>query len=259
MKDQSVADEIEPIIDRVESDETISDDDIPTLITALGGPLEAHIPAIEGLLSLTNQRRQILEEEYPEIVESLLSSRQSIAIARELLHRTTSLRTREVPIKKVLSGTQMAGEKLVDYIDDIAEKTAGTDEVVPGGGAAELDLAFRLENYANSISGREQLAFEEISEALKTIPRYYAKQTGVDPIDVSVDLRSRTEPGQAITLGVSNSGRIVEMDGENERVSAEQVFRHCYNGIRAVDLIVYFERTPSQLLRSEAVLTEELR
>jgi len=255
---EPTVEEIESIVDRIRSEETLLNEDIPMLIGALSGSVGAQINATEGLLALTEQQERILEEEYPEIVESLLSSRQSLIIAGGLLHGLVSLRVRNIPVQTIKLGLSMAREKLIDYIDEISEETPGSDEVVPGGGSVAFELALRLNRYADSVAGREQLVIEEVGNALKGVPGEYAKQVGADPIDVVVEIQTRIESEEAVKLGVSDSGQVSEMDGNNNRVSTDQVFRYCYNGIGAVHFILHFERTPSQLLRSEAVLTEEL-
>lgn len=256
---EPTVEEIESIVDRIRSEETLLNEDIPTLINTLDRSIEAHVNATEGLLILTEQQERILEKEYPDIVEALLSSRQSLVIAGGLLHGLVSLRVREIPVQSIESGLSMAREKLVDYIDKISEGTPGSEEVVPGGGSVPFELGLRLNQYADSVAGREQLVIEEAGNALKGVPGEYAKQVGADPYDTVTEIQARVGHEEGVKLGVSDSGQVSEMDGDSNRVSTDQVFRYCYNGIGAVHFILHFERTPSQLLRSEAVLTEELR
>jgi len=68
--------------------------------------------------------------------------------------------------------------------------------VVPGGGAIEIELAKRLREFGNTLSGREQLAVEEFSSALETIPSTLAENAGMDPIDVLTELKSRHDAGE---------------------------------------------------------------
>ncbi len=62
--------------------------------------------------------------------------------------------------------------------------------VVAGGGAVEVELAKRLREFSQSLSGREQLAVEEFSSALESIPITLAENAGLDPIDVLTELKS---------------------------------------------------------------------
>ncbi len=68
--------------------------------------------------------------------------------------------------------------------------------VVPGGGAIEIELARRLREFAQGLSGREQLAVEEFASALEFIPTTLAENAGMDPIDVLTELKSRHDAGE---------------------------------------------------------------
>ena len=70
-----------------------------------------------------------------------------------------------------------------------------TGLVVPGGGAVEIELAKRLRNFGQTLSGREQLAVEEFASALEFIPITLAENAGMDPIDVLTELKSRHDAG----------------------------------------------------------------
>ncbi|MBM3228726.1 thermosome subunit, partial [Candidatus Pacearchaeota archaeon] len=68
--------------------------------------------------------------------------------------------------------------------------------VVPGGGAIESELAKQLREFAQGLSGREQLAVEEFASALEFIPVTLAENAGIDPIDVLTELKSRHDAGE---------------------------------------------------------------
>nr|WP_206022071.1 thermosome subunit beta [Salarchaeum sp. JOR-1] len=82
---------------------------------------------------------------------------------------------------------------------DVAAQTLTDGRVLPGGGAIEVELADRLRSYADSVSGREQLAVESFANALELIPRVLAENAGLDPIDILVDLRAAHETGEQNT------------------------------------------------------------
>jgi thermosome len=63
--------------------------------------------------------------------------------------------------------------------------------VAVGGGATEAELAHRLRQWANSLSGREQLAVQKYADALESIPLTLAVNSGMDPIDTQVELRAK--------------------------------------------------------------------
>ncbi|MAG78863.1 thermosome subunit [Candidatus Pacearchaeota archaeon] len=68
--------------------------------------------------------------------------------------------------------------------------------VVPGGGAVEMELAKRLKDFGQTLSGREQLAVEEFVSSLEFIPSTLAENAGIDPIDVLTELKSRHDSGE---------------------------------------------------------------
>jgi thermosome len=83
---------------------------------------------------------------------------------------------------------------VTDALDVVADTiTEGT--VLAGGGAPEVELASRLRDYADGISGREQLAVEAFADSLEVIPRVLAGNAGIDSIDTLVDMRAAHEDG----------------------------------------------------------------
>jgi thermosome len=78
---------------------------------------------------------------------------------------------------------------------DVSAQTLSDGRVLPGGGAIEVELASRLRDFADSVSGREQLAVEAFADALELVPRVLAENAGLDSIDTLVDLRSGHESG----------------------------------------------------------------
>ena len=68
--------------------------------------------------------------------------------------------------------------------------------IVPGGGAVEIELAKRLREFSQLLSGREQLAVEEFASALEFIPSTLAENAGIDPIDIITELKSRHDSGE---------------------------------------------------------------
>lgn len=69
-------------------------------------------------------------------------------------------------------------------------------KVVAGAGAPEIEVAKELRKYANSLSGREQLAVIAFAEALEIIPRTLAENAGLDPIDMLTELKAQHDKKQ---------------------------------------------------------------
>jgi thermosome len=62
-------------------------------------------------------------------------------------------------------------------------------KVVAGGGAVEIELARRLRQFSQGISGREQLALEEFAKSIESIPETLAENAGLDPIEIITQLK----------------------------------------------------------------------
>src|SRR6266568_2285133 len=67
--------------------------------------------------------------------------------------------------------------------------------VVGGGGAPEEEVARRLKEYSQKLSGKEQLAVIAFADALEVVPMALAENAGLDPIDIMVQLRAAHEKG----------------------------------------------------------------
>src|SRR6476661_8597707 len=74
-------------------------------------------------------------------------------------------------------------------------------KVVVGGGAPEAHVAYKVREWANTLEGRSQLAAQKFADGIETIPLVLAENTGMDPLDTQVDLRSKSASGKA-TYGI---------------------------------------------------------
>ncbi|MHA1231666.1 MAG: thermosome subunit alpha [Candidatus Helarchaeota archaeon] len=84
-------------------------------------------------------------------------------------------------------------------------------KVVYGGGAAEIEIARGLRQYADSLSGREQLAVSAFADAIEVIPRTLAENAGLDIIDILAELRAKHDSGE-ISAGVDvMNGKVGDM------------------------------------------------
>jgi chaperonin GroEL (HSP60 family) len=109
-------------------------------------------------------------------------------------------------------GTEHVADELERALNDALDVvTAAIDAggVVPGAGATEIAMADHIRSAAASIEGRKQLAVEAFADAIDIIPRTLAENTGMDPIDALVDLRSRHEnEGVAGIIAHGQTGEI---------------------------------------------------
>ncbi|MEM2380566.1 MAG: thermosome subunit alpha [Candidatus Nezhaarchaeales archaeon] len=84
-------------------------------------------------------------------------------------------------------------------------------KVVAGGGAAEVEVALKLRQWARSLAGREQLAALQFADALEAIPEILAENAGLEPLDIMVQLKAEHEKG-GIYSGVNVfEGKVSDM------------------------------------------------
>ncbi len=84
-------------------------------------------------------------------------------------------------------------------------------KVVAGGGAPEIEVSLKIKEWAPTLGGREQLAAEAFAAAMEVIPRALAENSGLDPIDILVELRKAHEEGK-VTYGVDVfEGKVTDM------------------------------------------------
>jgi thermosome len=114
----------------------------------------------------------------------------------------------------IRGGTEHVVDEVERSLEDALGSLASALEVgriVAGGGAPEEAVSKGLREFAQSFSGREQLAILAFAEAMEIIPRTLAENAGLDPIDILVELRSAHEEDK-ITYGVDvYTGKIVDM------------------------------------------------
>ena len=78
---------------------------------------------------------------------------------------------------------------ITDAVGDVAAALKNC-KVVAGAGAPEVELALQLRNYAETLSGREQLAVQSFADSMEIIPRTLIENAGLDPIDIMTELKS---------------------------------------------------------------------
>lgn len=102
-------------------------------------------------------------------------------------------------------------ERALEDAMGVVAATLEDGKVVIGGGAPEIEIAKQLKEYADTISGREQLSVNAFAESLEVVPRTLAENAGLDSIDVLVDLRAAHEQSQYMGLDVFE-GEVMDMN-----------------------------------------------
>lgn len=114
----------------------------------------------------------------------------------------------------IRGGTELVVEEAERALHDalcVVKNVVEDGHIVAGGGAPEMAVAKRLREYAETLSGREQLAVKQFAEAMEVVPKTLAENAGLDPIDILVELRAKHEKDGA-TYGVNVfSGKVVDM------------------------------------------------
>ena len=90
-------------------------------------------------------------------------------------------------------------------------------KIVAGGGAPEIEMSLKLNDYASAVGGREQLAIRAFAEALEVIPWALAENAGLDPIDVVIQLKNahngeKNSAYMGLDLNTGNPVNMLEQD-----------------------------------------------
>ncbi len=84
---------------------------------------------------------------------------------------------------------------MTDAIGDVAAAIK-VGKVVAGAGAPEIEVSRELRKFADTLSGREQLAVLAFADSLEVIPRTLAENAGMDPIDIITELKNAHDKKQ---------------------------------------------------------------
>ena len=96
-----------------------------------------------------------------------------------------------------------------DAMGDIAA-TLKVGKAVGGAGAPEVEMARQLKEFANGLTGREQLAVNAFADAVEIIPRTLAENAGLDQIEVLTELRAAHDQGNKWGGVNIETGKVVD-------------------------------------------------
>jgi thermosome len=124
----------------------------------------------------------------------------------------------------VRGGTEHVVDEIERALNDAIHVVADAlknPKIVAGGGASEIAIVRELDEYAKTVGGREGLAVEAFSKALRAIPRSLGENAGLDPIDIMQDLvAASAEKGPTMGIDVL-TGKIKDMMKQNVIEAAE--------------------------------------
>lgn len=114
----------------------------------------------------------------------------------------------------IRGGTEHIIDEIERSMDDaisVVRNVIEDGKVLPGGGAPEVEIAKKIREFSNKVSGREQLAIIEFANAIEVVPKALAGNAGLDPINTLIELRAEHENGR-INSGIElSTGKTQDM------------------------------------------------
>lgn len=105
-------------------------------------------------------------------------------------------------------------ERAIDDGVNVVKAMGRDGRFLPGAGAVEIELARRLQQFAQKHSGLDQYAINKFAEAMEIIPRTLAENSGQNAMDVVSALYAAHEKGEVRTgVDIDNSGVVADMTG----------------------------------------------
>jgi thermosome len=177
----------------------VKESDMTKLAKATGGRVVTSLDDLSendlGRADLVEERK--VEEDKWVFVEGCKNPKATTILVRGATQRVTDEAERSM-------------HDAIMVVKDVIEHPA----IVVGGGAPEAELAAQLREWANSLSGREQLAVQKYADALESIPLTLAENAGMDPIDTQVELRAKHGQGKK-WYGVNVlAGKVGDLEAE---------------------------------------------
>jgi len=118
----------------------------------------------------------------------------------------------------IRGGTEHVVDELERSLHDalsVIGKAIENGKITSGGGSLAIEIAMGLQDYAGTIGGREQMAIEAYANAVESIPRALANNSGFDAIDILLKLRQAHKKGKK-TFGINvYTGDIADMKKQN--------------------------------------------
>ena len=142
-------------------------------------------------------------------------------------------------LDKILSTAEVS---LHDVLCVIA-KILDTKMVVAGGGAIYIELAKTIRDYANQISGKEQLAVNAFALALEEIPKTLIKNAGLEEIEKITELRAAHRTDADKWIGIDTITNTIGDNFEKGIVEPAELINHIIkSGSELATLILRVDR-----------------
>jgi len=116
--------------------------------------------------------------------------------------------------------------------------------MIAGGSAPEMEVSYRLKEWAKTLPGVESYCVRAFAEALEIIPATLAENAGLNPISIVTELRLRHAAGETFAGVNVRKGCISNMAEENVMqpllvsTSALELATECVRMIMKIDGVV---------------------
>ncbi|NHJ23181.1 MAG: thermosome subunit [Candidatus Lokiarchaeota archaeon] len=142
-------------------------------------------------------------------------------------------------LEKVLNSAEIS---LHDVLCVIA-KVMDTESVIAGGGAIYIEIAKKLRDYANKISGKEQLAINAFALALEEIPKTLIRNAGLDEIEKMTELRAAHKTDTDKWMGIDTINNEISDNFKKGIVEPAALINHVIKaGSELANLILRVDR-----------------
>jgi len=177
----------------------VKESDMTKLAKATGGRVVTNLDDLTekdlGKAQLVEERK--VEEDKWVFVEGAKNPKSTTILVRGATQRVTDEAERSM-------------HDALMVVKDVIEHPS----IVVGGGAPEAEISYQLREWANSLSGREQLAVQKYADALESIPLTLAENAGMDPIDTQVELRAKHAQGKKWFGANVLAGKVSDLEVE---------------------------------------------
>ncbi len=113
--------------------------------------------------------------------------------------------------KRLVDEVERSIHDAIMVVKDVMEQP----QIVAGGGAVEIELSHHVNEWAQSLSGKEQLAALAFAKALEKIPLTLAENSGLDQVDILTKLRAEHQKGKVWAGIDAVSGAVADMKALN--------------------------------------------
>ena len=169
----------------------------------------------ENLMRISELTGGRIVSDIDEVREEDLGHAKSIREEQIGDHRFILIEKEDSPVVTVMirGGTKQMVDEVRRTLNDAIQTTIHTLEdrsILPGGGAVEVEVAARLRHFAYTIRSKEQLAVLAFADALESIPRILATNSGMDMVSTIISLKHEHSAGR-ISAGINaEEGKIVD-------------------------------------------------